>query len=287
MKTEDFPALHRSANTLSLDAQRHFLRGLKLHLCLLCVGAALSALNFPFVWIAIAQVFALLGALSCSIYLFTKRPDRLWYAGRAVAESVKTITWRYVTKAEPFDSADDIAQHDFRKKLKDIVDQNREVAQSLTSNLTEAQISDVMNSTRALGLEDRKKTYQLERISDQLAWYAKKAAFNKRTSNIFFWLLVATNAAAVIAAIVRVNFLTAPVWFTDTLIAIAASLLSWMQAKRYSELAASYALTAHEISLIREQSLLPSTDQDFSLFVGDAENAFSREHTQWTARRDI
>lgn len=287
MKTEDFPALHRSANTLSLDAQRHFLRCLKLHLVLLCVGAALSALNYPCIWIAIAQVFALLGALSCSIYLFTKRPDRLWYAGRAVAESVKTITWRYVTKAEPFDSADDIAQHDFRKKLKDIVDQNREVAQSLTSNLTEAQISDVMNSTRALGLADRKKAYQLERISDQLAWYAKKSAFNKRTSNIFFWLLVATNAAAVIAAIVRVNFPTTPVWFTDTLIAIAASLLSWMQAKRYSELAASYALTAHEISLIREQSSLPSTDQEFSLFVGDAENAFSREHTQWTARRDI
>jgi hypothetical protein len=63
--------------------------------------------------------------------------------------------------------------------------------------------------------------------------------------------------------------------------------LSWMQAKRFSELAASYALAAHEISLIKEQSLLPDTDEKFSLFVGDAENAFSREHTQWVARKDV
>lgn len=287
MKNEDFPALHRSANTLSLDAQRHFFIVLKLHLSLLCIGAALSALNFPYVWIAIAQVFALLGALFCSIYLFAKRPDRLWYAGRAVAESVKTITWRYVTKAEPFDTAENIAQHDFRKKLHDIVEQNREVAQSLTSNLTEVQITDVMNNIRNRSLEDRKELYRASRITDQLDWYAKKSAFNRKTSSAFFSLLVATNGAAVIAAVVRINFLDSPVWYTDTLIAVAASLLSWMQAKRYSELASSYALTAHEISLIREQSLLAGTDKDFSLFVGDAENAFSREHTQWIARRDV
>lgn len=287
MKNEDFPALHRSANSLSLDAQRNFFTVLKLHLSLLCIGAALSALNFPYVWIAIAQVFALLGALFCSIYLFAKRPDRLWYAGRAVAESVKTITWRYVTKAEPFNTTDNVAQHDFRNKLHDIVEQNREVAQALTSNLAEVQITDEMNNIRGLNLPDRKELYRLKRISDQLEWYAKKSSFNRKVSSIFFSLLVATNAAAVISAVIRIIFLTSPVWFTDTLIAIAASLLSWMQAKRYSELASSYALTAHEISLIREQSLLSTTDNDFSLFVGDAENAFSREHTQWIARRDI
>ena len=74
-------------------------------------------------------------------------------------------------------------------------------------------------------------------------------------------------------------------WPTDVLVAIAASILSWMQAKRFSELASSYSLAAHEISLINEQSLRSTTDNDFSIFVGDAENAFSREHTQWVARK--
>ena len=63
-------------------------------------------------------------------------------------------------------------------------------------------------------------------------------------------------------------------------------MLSWIQAKRFQELAASYALAAHEISIIRQQSSGPMDDRAFSRFVGDAENAFSREHTQWVARQD-
>jgi hypothetical protein len=135
-------------------------------------------------------------------------------------------------------------------------------------------------------LEDRRATYAACRIKDQLTWYAKKAAFNRKMSNGFFWALIVTNGIAVLCAILRVTFVTVPFWPTDIFVATAASLLSWMQAKRFSELASSYALAAHEIGLIREQSLQPSTDEQLSLFVGDAENAFSREHTQWVARKD-
>jgi hypothetical protein len=73
---------------------------------------------------------------------------------------------------------------------------------------------------------------------------------------------------------------------TDILIAIAASLLTWMQAKRFSELSASYALTANEIGIVREQADDLVSDGTLSSFVGDSENAFSREHTQWVARKD-
>jgi len=46
-------------------------------------------------------------------------------------------------------------------------------------------------------------------------------------------------------------------------------------------------LTAYEIGFIREQISNVSTDKELSDFVKDAENAFSREHTQWAARRDV
>jgi hypothetical protein len=140
---------------------------------------------------------------------------------------------------------------------------------------------------REASLEQRKLTYANNRIKDQLTWYAKKARSNRRTSNVFFWALIATNGFAVLCAILRIQFVNVSIWPTDVLVALAASLLSWMQAKRFSELAASYALAAHEIGLIREQALLPSTDAELSQFVGDAENAFSREHTQWVARQDV
>jgi hypothetical protein len=106
-------------------------------------------------------------------------------------------------------------------------------------------------------------------------------------SRHFFWALIGVNSIAVICAVLRMVYVAQPYWPTDVFIAMAASVLSWMQAKRFSELAASYALAAHEIGLIKEQSMLPDTDDKFSVFVGDAENAFSREHTQWVARKDV
>lgn len=287
MQEQDFPALYRSADDLSLESQTNFLRALKLHLALLVTAAVLSITYFPHWSIAVFQLLALLGALSCSIYLFGRRPDRYWYAGRAVAESIKTITWRYVCRAEPFQGNDPISRSDFGLKLKAIVDQNKDVAQSLTNHLDAPQITNVMTEMRSRPLEERKAIYAASRINDQLTWYAKKAAFNRRTSNGFFWALIVTNAVAVLCAILRIKFVDISFWPTDIFVAIAASLLSWMQAKRFSELAASYALAAHEIGLIREQSLLPRSDEEFSQFVGDAENAFSREHTQWVARKDV
>lgn len=287
MQEHDFPALYLSANDLSLDSQKSFFFALKLHLILLVVTAVLSVISIPHWSIAVLQVLCLLGALSCSVFLFVKRPDRHWYAGRAVAESIKTITWRYISKAEPFQGDNNVARREFQEKLKAIVDQNRDVAKALTKYLDAPQITDVMIQMRAQPLAARKMTYAQGRIGDQLTWYTNKSAFNRKASSNYFVALMFVNAAAVVAAVIRIKFISTPYWPTDVFVAGAASLLSWMQAKRFSELAASYALAAHEIGIIREQSMLPDDDEKFSLFVGDSENAFSREHTQWIARQDV
>jgi len=286
MDEKDFPALYRSADDLSLESQRKFLLALKLHLVLLVMAAVLSVADVKHWIVAVLQLLSLLGALFCSIYLFSRRPDRYWYAGRAVAESIKTITWRYVCRAEPFQTNDVVAKNEFRLKLKAIVEQNKDVAQALTSYLDAPQITAVMKEMRSRGLEDRKKTYAKDRIGNQLTWYAKKASSNRKASDFFFWSLIVVNGIAVICAVLRIRFLEFQSWPTDVFVAAAASILSWMQAKRFSELASSYALAAHEIGLIREHSLQAESDKEFSQFVGDAENAFSREHTQWVARQD-
>lgn len=287
MAEQDFPALYRSADDISLKSQRYFFKALRVHLITLVLASILSIVSIQNWSVAVLQLLALLGALGCSIYLFTKRPDRLWYAGRAVAESIKTITWRYVCKAEPFQGDDLCARNAFGKKLRQIVEQNRELCQSLTEHLDGQQITPVMNKWRASSLEERKTAYEECRISDQLEWYKKKSQFNREMAQNFFWALIIVNTLAVICAVLRIAHIEYSFWPTDILVAIAASILSWMQAKRFSELAASYALAAHEINLIKEQSLIPNTPEEFSAFVGDAENAFSREHTQWVARKDV
>jgi hypothetical protein len=282
----DYPALYRSADALSLASQRRFYQALFLHLLLLLLAAGISVLNSPAPRFAYLQSLLLFGALGCAVYLFLARPERYWYGGRAVSESIKTTAWRYVTRAEPFDGPDELDRSLFSQKLRQIVEQNKDVAQRQIPEQEAVQITSEMDRIRALTLEGRVKHYCCARVGEQLRWYATKAAFNQTVVRRFFFALVLVNFLAMAFAIGRVRFPSAPYWPTDVLVTLAASLLAWVQAKRFQERAASYALASHEISLIREQSGRVRTEQEFSAFVADAENAFSREHTQWVARKD-
>lgn len=283
----DYPALYQSSNEFSLSSQRAFFRAFFLHLLLLLVASIISVINSPLPKYAIIQAMVLLGALACSIYLFAARPDRYWYAGRAVAESIKTVTWRFISRAEPYDTDDHIAESHFAETLKLILEQNKDVARQLVENLEGSQITAAMRNMRQSSIVQRRQSYVEHRISEQQRWYAKKAKINSKASSVFFIILIITNAIAVGFAISKIGYPAAPFWPTDALVTLAAGILSWIQAKRFSELAASYALAAHEIGLIKVQSNKVKSEDDFSQFIGDAENAFSREHTQWVARKDI
>ena len=68
--------------------------------------------------------------------------------------------------------------------------------------------------------------------------------------------------------------------------ALASSFIAWLQVKQHQELAQSYNLASHELSFILAQERYVRTDEDLSNFVLDSENAISREHTLWIARRD-
>lgn len=286
MKEEDFPGLYQSADNLSGGAQSSFFAALALNLIFLVSATVVSVVNYPHWGAAIIQALLLAGATASSVYLALVRPERLWYSGRAVAESIKTLTWRYVSRAEPFHDEDLISKKLFLVKLKAVISQNQGISDKLTSHISEKQISVTMVQFRADSFEIRRDNYIKFRINDQLVWYEKKAKLNKKHSEIFFYALIVVNVLAFIFALIKIANVQYPYLPTDILIAFAASLLTWMQAKRFSELSASYALTAHEIGIIREQADELTSDDGLSLFVGDAENAFSREHTQWVARKD-
>ncbi|BBP51142.1 membrane protein [Pseudomonas sp. St386] len=286
MKESDFPGIYQAADTLSGNAQAHFFTALVLNLLSLVLAAVVSVVNYPHWVSAVVQALLLAGAMASSVYLALVRPERLWYSGRAVAESIKTLVWRYVSRAEPFHEADDVSKTLLLEKLKQVVKQNKAISDKLITHLKEKQISDMMVQLRSGSFDERRNTYIQHRINDQLAWYEKKATFNKRASSRFFATLVLINAIALLCALIKIANVQYQYFPTDILIAIAASLLTWMQAKRFSELSASYALTANEIGIVREQADDLVSDGALSSFVGDSENAFSREHTQWVARKD-
>jgi hypothetical protein len=144
-----------------------------------------------------------------------------------------------------------------------------------------------MSRLRALPLLDRRKGYQSDRIDQQLGWYRAKATTSDRVAKRWFVFLVAIQTLAIASAIGRILNPDFVYWPSGVLASIATGVLGWLQAKRFQDIAVSYSLTAHDISLLREKLRDVNSEQDFSAFVGDAENAFSREHTQWRARRDV
>lgn len=286
MNHTEYPALYQAASDLSERSQQAFFYAFFSHMFLLAIASGISIANSSIPQVAIAQALVLLGALGCAVYLFLGRPDRHWYSGRAVAESIKTITWRYISKAEPFNESDEISTHYFKQKLKAILDQNKDVAGALNTNLEGLQISPEMTQIRAMPINKRLDYYRTHRIVEQQTWYAKKANTNKKKVSLYFLALIITIGISVAFSISKIAYPAVAYWPTDFFVTVAAGLLSWIQAKRYQELTVSYSLAAHEISLIRQQTEQEMDEKDFSDFVGDTENAFSREHTQWVARKD-
>jgi SMODS and SLOG-associating 2TM effector domain 1 len=66
-------------------------------------------------------------------------------------------------------------------------------------------------------------------------------------------------------------------WWVSVFLALASSAMAWLQTKRFQELAAAYTLTMHDITLLKATLSHIKSEIEFSTFVGDAENVFSRE----------
>ena len=103
----DLSALYRSADRESQRAQRTYLRSLRVRLGALLVAAfggaiALTTAGGLQVGGGLAFV-AFACALGAELFLATTSPLTTWYEGRAAAESAKTLAWRYMVRAEPFE----------------------------------------------------------------------------------------------------------------------------------------------------------------------------------------
>lgn len=288
LEGDNLPGLYQSANRASLSSQSIYFCNLCIYLVFLVIAALVSFL-WPRDWQgAIASAMLFLATLGILITLRVKRPDDLWYNGRAVAESVKTRSWRWVMRAEPYEDATniEIVSKLFVNDLKAILSQNRSLSSTLHAGTgINEPISEVMKTIRNLTLEKRLDIYKKQRIDDQATWYSLKSIFNKRRAQQWFWVSVILHLTAIIMLLYRIKEPTAslPV---GTVATAASAVLTWLQSKKHNELNSSYSLTAHEIVLIKGDALSIKSERELSEFVLNSETAFSREHTQWAARRD-
>ena len=283
----DLPGFFRDADEASGRGQRRTLFWSAVRLFSAIVAAFGSALTLHVgrvnVWACIAMVgFAL--AFAAEIVLAAQQPERDWYSGRAVAESVKTLAWRYAVGGAPFSRSlpDAEAGQLMRERLAEIVTKGRD---RIVLASGDPDITAKMRELRNMTFADRRFAYLNGRIDDQRIWYAQNAARNSGRALKLRVMLIVGEMLAVILAAGRAF----GVWEVDmsgVLASIVASGAAWLGLRQYSNLTSAYSVAASELSLLHG-NLVDASDGNWARAVADAEEAISREHTMWLASRSV
>jgi hypothetical protein len=293
LHSDDLPSMFREADKVSLAAQRRFTRLKALDLAFLIVAAAFGSLvlneRLDKILVALAIATVMTIGLILSVTLQRLRPERAWFDGRVIAESVKTLSYRYMMRSEQYKGVADSQETDeqFMADLRGLLADRVRLRDEFFSPVeAEYQITRRMREVRRMGMEERRQWYSRHRLRDQETWYAKKARVNEQAARKWFVAATAGQAAAVVGAIILARYPEAPINLTGLFATLAAASLAWLQLKQHQTLAQSYDLAAQELRAVQTVVADITTDDALSAFVSNAEMAVSREHTMWRARKD-
>ena len=288
----DLPPLFHAADQSSLKAQRWFLNATKVRLMGL-IGAAFFGLfvwtwgQSPVDWAGVLAALCFGIALVVEGYLLKSKPERTWYDGRAVAESMKTLTWRYAMGADPFNIEHAAAEADelFLRQLSDVLGVVKDLDLAPDAAVGE-QITAAMRAVRAASLHDRKTIYAEHRVDEQQSWYSRNAKWNRSRANRWALGMLAIEVLGIGAGILKaIGTIHGDLLGFGG--AIAAAMTAWLQTKQHRSLAAAYTVTALELASVRSRIRHQESEANWAAFVSDAEDAFSREHTLWKASRGV
>jgi hypothetical protein len=285
----DFPALYRSADRESERAQRSYLRSLRVRLGALLVAAFGGALT-----LTIAGGFQVGGglafiafacALGAELFLARTSPLTIWYEGRAAAESAKTLAWRYMVRAAPFELDTPDVDQQFLARTYSLLQDLRSISLG-TAEPDAHQISNKMRQVRALDFNERRQIYLADRIADQQRWYSEKARWNNRRARGWVFVSIVLEIAGLIGGALK-----AFGWITfDMLGFLAASgggVMAWIEAKQHRNLGTAYGIASQELASIATELPTVNSEEGWAAFVAQAEEAISREHTLWRASRGL
>ena len=289
---ESFPPIYLAASNASQRGQRLYIRGVVANLTLMVGGALLGTLGVSdpqakqvLLWSS-AGVFTL--GLGVSALLAFTRWDTDWYAGRAIAESIKSMSWKFACCADPFPAklSEPKATDLLLRLLKELLKDYRGKEHQLVGDGQGSQATDWMKAVRKESVESRRDRYVEQRVRQQSKWYGSGATKNKHRQGRWFGAFLLAQAAAVafaVAAAVNPSWTWQPSGFFA---ALAAAVAGWGQVKRFQELTQAYGQAAIELDFIAQKAAVAGNDVRLSRFVSDAETAISREHTAWVARRE-
>jgi SMODS and SLOG-associating 2TM effector domain 3/SMODS and SLOG-associating 2TM effector domain 1 len=285
----DYPALYLAADVVSNDGQRVFVLLSRLELILLILAAGIGvAISFAGVVgnriLAASAAVLLFGALIVRSVARSSDPSKRWFEGRAVAESVKTLAWKYMACANPMTPGNAHADDVFTGFLGEVIAEHAGLAapRTVSTQGLPQQITPAMRHIRKLPFEERRTTYLEQRVRDQLRWYSKRAREHKRRSDFWFVVGVVSEMAAIAYAVLLV---VTPSWpnVIGLLATFTAASATLARLRGDNEVSQRYGLAAQELAMIQHR-LEASTTHTFSERVMEAEAAISREHKMWAVK---
>jgi hypothetical protein len=292
MKKKDFPGIQQAADKASEKAQKYYILLVRSSLIIGILAALSTIFNFeqeqPKVFMYVGSLVLLILGLGLTALIKYYKYEDLWYQGRALAESIKTLTWRYATCSENFESVltNSEVETSFTDSVQFLQTQFPKLTTFMDTDLLQQDAITVeMNRIRSLVWEDRLKLYLDSRIQNQIEWYSTKAKYNKTQKKLWLWLVILAQVLAIFSCASLIMWPSSLWNLVGLFTTLAASAIAWLELKQYQSLIQAYTTATMELTLIRSLSTSILSEGDFVKYVLDSENAISREHTMWLAQR--
>src|SRR6266540_605568 len=156
MKSDEYPEMFRTYDEHAVRSQRTHFRSVLTELLLLLATAAIGSIPWGLLprwrdYAAFGMGLVLFLIVIVGLMRLARKFDHLWFACRAVAESVKVESWRFMMKVKPYSGQDREAMERFRVLLRELLDSAPPEAKSIVSNATAIapQITETMLLARA------------------------------------------------------------------------------------------------------------------------------------------
>lgn len=291
LKPEELPELYQQAGRAALRARRlhdTFLRLAYSSIVLAVIVSLISPLLSSFESQANLAAATLLGlTLAAVLVVEFGGLGRSAYGARVLAESIRSISWRYMAKAAPFQPG--ISAHEvdnrFIATLRVIMNAREALRVLPRLELATDEITEKMRQIRAQPAFARADTYFRARVERQRLVHSALAAGNRRQALVLAMISISALAAGLALSLLMALRTDLPVQPVPAFAALGAAALGWSSHKRNQELYVAHRLTEYELGLIASRQDFVNNDQELSRLATDAENAIAKEHTLWAARR--
>lgn len=278
----ELPRVFTTADGAALGSQRAFMRLTRLQLFLLIVAGAaglFAVRTSRFDLAALMGGVAFVLAATLRFAVLRRRLHKKWYEGRAAAESIKTLAFRYAYGGHPFPAGTTSADALFAEQVKDVLEGLSTFPESSEADLRP---TEAMDARRNAQLEERRRGYLSARIQDQVDWYTSRASWNRVQARLWGTAILVLQIAGATGAFLKA-FGVMDLDVFGLAAALVGSAAAWLETRQHGSLASAYAVAADELRKVASLVEAQDTEERWARFLAEAEEAISREHTMWKA----